>query len=308
MLLDLRELTIQQEITLPLGKEEETCGAREDLAEIHQCRSKCESAGCYQMLERWVHRGGKGSRGGGQVEKQKEAEASKSILEAQVVLWKACDLNWYWGFCNLMTPRKGSPGIALLAMGLLANLTHMKPKSKETRGSWCWCSHPIAANQLDSQVFTYLVRGKLGAIPLSSPRLVSLHAWKHGGAGPGQRTRELRGTRHALGGKCIFLIPIHDVLGKEKKTSYPNLGVREGFLEETVLELVGKSMCKSKRRRGFQAEGAAQEREWGISLCSNLSLAGGWHWVRGQGKGRCWSGGHFLCRAMGSFEGFKQWS
>ena len=74
MLLDLRELTIQPEITLPLGKEEETCGAREDLAEIHQCRSKCESAGCYQMLERWVHRGGKGSRGGGQVEKQKEAE------------------------------------------------------------------------------------------------------------------------------------------------------------------------------------------------------------------------------------------
>ena len=70
----------------PLGKEEETCGAREDLAEIHQCRSKCESAGCYQMLERWVHRGGKGSRGGGQVEKQKEAEAGKSILEAQVVL------------------------------------------------------------------------------------------------------------------------------------------------------------------------------------------------------------------------------
>ena len=31
-----------------------------------------------------------------------------------------------------MTPRKGSPGIALLATVLLANLTHMKPKSKET--------------------------------------------------------------------------------------------------------------------------------------------------------------------------------
>lgn len=84
MLLDLRELT-QPEIILPLGKKE-TCGTREDLAEIHQCRSKCESAGCYQMLERWVHRGGKGSKGGALVEKQKEAEASKSILEAQVVL------------------------------------------------------------------------------------------------------------------------------------------------------------------------------------------------------------------------------
>ena len=66
---------------------------------------------------------------------------------------------------------------------------------------------------------------------------------------------------------------MHDVLGKEKKTSYPNLGIREGFLEETVLKLDGKSMWESKRR-GFQAVGAAQEREWGISLCSNLSLAG----------------------------------
>ena len=45
------------------------------------------------MLERWVHRGEKGSWEGVLVEKQKEAEASKSILEAQVVLWKACDLN-----------------------------------------------------------------------------------------------------------------------------------------------------------------------------------------------------------------------
>lgn len=51
------------------------------------------------------------------------------------------------------------------------------------------------------------------------------------------------------------------MLGKEK-TSYPNLGVREGFLEETVLELLGKSMWESERTRGFQAELAAQEREW----------------------------------------------
>ena len=64
------------------------------------------------------------------------------------------------------------------------------------------------------------------------------------------------------------------MLGKEKKTSYPNRGVREGFLEEAVLELVGKSMWESERRRGFQAEGAAQEREGSISSCSNLSLAG----------------------------------
>lgn len=63
------------------------------------------------------------------------------------------------------------------------------------------------------------------------------------------------------------------MLGKEK-TSYSNLGVREGFLEEKVLELVGKSMWESERRREFQAEVAAQEREWGISSCSNLSLAG----------------------------------
>lgn len=55
-----------------------------------------------------------------------------NIQEAQTVLWKASDLNWYWRFCNLVTPRKGLPGIALLATGLLANLTYMKQKSKET--------------------------------------------------------------------------------------------------------------------------------------------------------------------------------
>lgn len=84
------------------------------------------------MLERWVHRGGKGFGGGGQVEKQTEVEATKYIQEAQTVLWRASDLNLYWRFCNLMTPRKGLPGIALLATGLLANLTDMKQNSEET--------------------------------------------------------------------------------------------------------------------------------------------------------------------------------
>ena len=60
----------------------------------------------------------------------------------------------------------------------------------------------------------------------------------------------------------------------QRRSNFIPEWVREGFLEEAVLELVGKSMWESERRRGFQAEGAAQEREGSISSCSNLSLAG----------------------------------
>ena len=119
-------------------------------------------------------------------------------------------------------------------------------------------------------MFTYLVRGKLGAVPLPSTRLASLHAREHSGAGPDQN---LVRTRHAPGGKHTFLILIHDVMGREKRTTLPNLGVKEGFLKEMVLELFGKDIRESERRRGFQAEGAAQERDCGICPCKQLSLA-----------------------------------
>lgn len=63
---------------------------------------------------------------------------------------------------------------------------------------------------------------------------------------------------------------------REEDHPLPNLGVREGFLKEMVLELFGKDIRESERRRGFQAEGAAQEREGGICPCKQLSLSGAW--------------------------------
>lgn len=50
-------------------------------------------------------------------------------------------------------------------------------------------------------------------------------------------------------------------MGREKRTTQPTLGVREGFLEEMVLKLVSKTIWQFERRKRFQGEGTAQERE-----------------------------------------------
>lgn len=47
----------------------------------------------------------------------------------------------------------------------------------------------------------------------------------------------------------------------EERTTQPNLGVGEDFLEEMVLELVSKDIWEFERRKRFQGEGTAQERE-----------------------------------------------
>lgn len=60
-----------------------------------------------------------------------------------------------------------------------------------------------------------------------------------------------------LGGKYTLFIPTHDAMGREKRTTQPTLGVREGFLEEMVLKLVSKNIWQFERRKRFQGEGTA---------------------------------------------------
>ena len=80
-------------------------------------------------------------------------------------------------------------------------------------------------------------------------------------------------------------------------------GVREGFLAEMILERVGKDIGEFERRKGLQAEGPAGMRE-------HVACVRGSSWVRTRetSERQCWSRGCFIWRALGSFEGFKQWS
>lgn len=133
-----------------------------------------------------------------------------------------------------MTPWTRLPGIAVLAL-VSQNLTYLKPKTKETS-----VAHGADATWL---VSVYLPgQTDAGCTFTAITRLVSLHACKHRGAAPGQRTGEPRQTREVLGVKCTLFIPTHDAMGGEERTTQPNLGVWEDFLEEMVLELVSKDI------------------------------------------------------------------
>lgn len=157
-----------------------------------------------------------------------------------------------------MTPSTRLPGIAVLAL-VSTNLTYMKPKrrlwlmvlTQPLQGCWpVWLANVYLSGQREG-----------GCTPTSISRLASLHAWEHSGAVPGQRTGEPRQTLQAPGGKCTLFIPTHDAMGRKKRTTQPNLGVREGFLEEMVFKLVSKNIWQFERRKRFQGEGTAQERE-----------------------------------------------
>lgn len=73
-----------------------------------------------------------------------------------------------------------------------------------------------------------------------------------------------------LGENAFFLIPIHDVLGKEKKTSYPNLeGQGRPPWRRQYLNWLGRACGSLRGGEGSRQRGEAQEREGGISSCSN---------------------------------------
>lgn len=73
-------------------------------------------------------------------------------------------------------------------------------------------------------------------------------------------------------------------MGIEKRTTQPNLGVRECFLEKMVLELVSKDIWEFERRRRFQAEETAQEPE---RICMTSARASSSTWLR-FGVLECW--------------------
>lgn len=59
-----------------LGGEEETRGQEKIWQRLITAEvNVSQPAGCYRMLERWTHKGGKGPKGGRQVEREREAEA-----------------------------------------------------------------------------------------------------------------------------------------------------------------------------------------------------------------------------------------
>lgn len=49
-----------------------------------------------------------------------------------------------------------------------------------------------------------------------------------------------------------MLIPTQGAMRLEKTTTQSNLGVREGFLEEMVLELLGKTYGSLRGGKGFR--------------------------------------------------------
>lgn len=56
-------------------------------------------------------------------------------------------------------------------------------------------------------------------------------------------------------GGCTLLIPTHSVMGREKRNHRTQPGVRECFLQEMVLELVGKDVWELESRRGSRQRG-----------------------------------------------------
>lgn len=62
-------------------------------------------------------------------------------------------------------------------------------------------------------------------------------------------------------------------MGKEDHSTQSR---SQGSLPGRALKIVEKDIWESKRRKGLQAEGAAQEGECGLCLGKQLSLAGAW--------------------------------